>query len=51
MAKESGKPEDMSGPVVLRLVGETGITEPEAREIVALLGVVIGRRLCEKPGC
>ena len=40
MAKEPGKPEDMSDPVILRLVEETGITEPEAREIVALLGVV-----------
>jgi hypothetical protein len=40
MADEPDKPHAMSDPVVRRLVRETGITEAQAREIVALLGVV-----------
>ena len=52
MAKEPGKPEDMSDPVILRLVEETGITEAEAREIVgSFWASSIGRHLSGKPGC
>jgi hypothetical protein len=40
MADDPDKPQATSDPVILRLVKETGITEVEAREIVALLGVV-----------
>lgn len=38
MADEPRKPTAMDGPVVARLVKETGITEGEARELVTLLG-------------
>ena len=37
MADEPDKPNAMSDPVVRRLVRETGITEAQAREILAAL--------------
>lgn len=39
MADDPDKPKSMDGPVVRRLVKETGITEEQARELVVLLGV------------
>ena len=39
MADDPDKPKSMNGPVVQRLVEETGITEDQARELVALLGM------------
>ena len=39
MADEPDKPKRSSGPVIQRLVKETGITEGQARELVSLLGV------------
>ncbi|UVK57562.1 hypothetical protein DBIPINDM_008163 (plasmid) [Mesorhizobium sp. AR02] len=38
MADESDNPRVMNGPVIQRLVKETGITEAEARELVSYLG-------------
>lgn len=38
MADQPRTPQAMDGQVVARLVKETGITELEARELVALLG-------------
>lgn len=39
MADDPHKPETPGGPLVRRLVKETGITEEQARALVALLGV------------
>ena len=39
MADDPDKPKSMNGPVVQRLVKETGITEDQARELVAVLGM------------
>ena len=38
MADEPDKSRAMDGPVIRRLVKETGITEAQARELVGLLG-------------
>lgn len=38
MADEPDKPQAMDGPVIQRLVKETGITHEQARELVGLLG-------------
>ena len=39
MADEPDKPNSMHGPVIQRLVHETGITHEQARDLVALLGL------------
>ena len=39
MADDPDKPKSMHGPVVSRLVKETGVTEEQARELIALLGM------------
>ena len=39
MAREPGNPEDVSVPVMRRLVKETGITEAEAQDLVVLVGI------------
>ena len=38
MADEPTKPHAMDGPVIQRLINETGITHEQARELVGLLG-------------
>ena len=38
MADEPDKPKATDGPVIQRLVRDTGISEEQARDLVALLG-------------
>ena len=38
MADEPDKPQSRDGPVIQRLIRETGITAEQARDIISLLG-------------